>query len=153
MKMRGLFTRALMLATTLGCTGCGGLYLYDVTLTPTQLCEIQPSGDICEDEGAPAKETFALEYREGRTFVYFGRESWIAEGLTGERTVNKEEVVIIEPGCTITTTRDLKFDEDGQTFSGTLVDRQETRGPEECGQTPRGERTEFTLAGEATRQL
>lgn len=144
----------LMLATS-ALTGCGGLRLYEVTLTPSVRCEITPMGDRCRDpEPLPLTETFALEQTEGRTAVHAGSRTFWAEGtsetLRAHRVVKETRL----PGpCTTTTTEVLEFTADGAQLTGTLKRTVEIGGPPACGETPRGERFEYTVAGPRTNQL
>lgn len=138
----------------LGLTGCEGVELYDVTRTSLEQCEIRPNGEFCGDTAPAVSQLFAVERRETHTFVHFEEETWVAEGTEGERAVEKLDLVTREPGpCTTTLRRTLRFSENGADFTGTLEIATRVEGPEACGETPRGERSVYSLAGARTNSI
>ena len=137
-------------AAALLCAACQpDISFYNVTRTPTQECEIFPNERFCDELSPPLVETWSVEIREPRTFVYGEGEVWVADGIEGKRTVLKRSVVTRDPGpCTTTSERQLTFDEDASTFSGTLEIVNRVEGPAQCGDTPRGDSHVFELAGD-----
>lgn len=134
--------------------GCGGIELYDVRRTPTLDCEIRPSAEFCGDLGAAVDQVFAVERKADTTVLYFDEETWTADGIAGVRAVLKETRVTRDPGpCTSTQRAELTFDEDGASLSGTLEVSTRIEGPDACGETPRGERRQYSLTGLATNSI
>jgi hypothetical protein len=133
---------------------CGGIELYDVVRTPVADCEIRPTGEFCGDVGAAVNQVFAVERKEATTVLYFDEQTWVADGITGERSVLKETQVTRDPGpCTSLRRAELAFDEDGANFTGTLEISTRIEGPDACGETPRGERRLFSLTGQQTNSI
>ncbi len=121
---------------------------YETTRTPTQECEIFPNDQFCDELTAPVVETWTVEIREPQTFIYETGQIWIADGFQGPRESLKRSIVTRDPGpCTTTTERHLSFDEDGETFTGTLEVVNRIEGPAECGDTPRGDSHVYDLVG------
>lgn len=135
-------------------SGCEGVELYDVTRTSILDCDIRPNGEFCGDLAPPHEQVFAVERRDTHTLLYFDEETWIAEGIDGERSVVKVDQSTRDPGpCTNTLRRELKFSENGEELSGTLEISTRTEGPEACGETPRGDRRVFSLTGFRTSSI
>lgn len=148
-------TRALPILVAL-VAGCGpSLVFYDVVRTPTRECEIFPDDEFCDELSPPVVETWSVEIKDERTYVYADGDVWIAEGDgTDEdappRAVLKRSVVADARACTTTTERRLSFAEDGETFTGTLDVVVRLEGPPACGDTPRGETHAYALNGVVT---
>ena len=152
MSRRALPALALAAAALTG--GCGGVELYDVTRTSVVECEIRPNGEFCGDPLPPSAQLFAVERRDTFTLVHFDEETWIAEGVEGERSVVKVDRTTRDPGpCTSTLTRQLDFSENGEDFTGTLEIATRVEGPEACGDTPRGTRSVYSLTGVRTNSI
>ena len=151
MRRAGIALALLLLA------GCGGrMDLYQVSRVLTEDCEINSTGEFCDDVGAqdPVVETFAVEREDEVTIVYFGEQAWVARGAEGQRTSTKEDRITSEPGpCTTIRKRVLTFDVDAQTFSGSLEVESRIEGNEACGDTPRGRRQSFSLTGSVTNAI
>lgn len=149
--MRALPT--LLLVSSLA-SACGGIELYDVTRTQVEDCDIRPNGEFCSDLGAPLQQVVAVELRETHTYLYIDEETWIAEGIEGERAVTKIDQATRDPGpCTTTLARTLEFSENGESFSGRLEIATRIEGPDACGETPRGTRRTFSLVGVQTNSI
>ncbi len=138
----------LALSLVIG-SGCGGtLELYDVTRTSIMECDIRPNGQFCGDPAPQLVQLFAVERRQSHTVLHFDEETWVADGIEGERSVLKSDQSTRDPGpCTTTLRRELTFDENGDELSGTLEISTRIEGPEACGETPRGELSLFSLTG------
>ncbi len=137
---------------------CERVDFYDVVKTPVEDCDILPQGEFCGDVGGPSVEKFGVEIRAESTVLYFGEETWVATGIEGERVVIKEDRATREPGpCTTSSKRTLRFDTgnvDGvAVFTGTLEQSTRIEGPDACGDTPRGTRIFYNLAGERSERF
>jgi hypothetical protein len=144
----------LLLALGFGSACQGGVLLYEVDRTSVLECDIRPNGRFCGDPLPPSTQLFAVERNGSFTLVHFDQETWVAEGVEGERSVLKEERTTREPGpCTSTLQRRLEFDEDGKVFTGTLEITTRVEGPSACGDTPRGEHRVFSLTGARTTSI
>lgn len=142
----------LLLVTAL--CGCSDTTLYQVTMTMVLRCEIRPNGEFCGDPAPPTTQLFVVEHKAGHTRVYFDEEAWIAEGEVGELLVTKAHSVTREPGpCTTSSQRELRFQEESLSFTGTLSTSTRIEGPDSCGETPRGTRDVLSLTGYETDQL
>lgn len=145
---------SLLVAAAALASGCESFELYDVMRTSVLECDVRPNGEFCGDPLPPSTQLFAVERREAFTLVHFDEETWIADGIEGERSVVKADQTTREPGpCTTSLRRTLKFDENGQTFTGTLEIATRVEGPEACGETPRGERSVYSLSGSRTNSI
>jgi len=146
--------RALVVTLALLVSSCGGVVRYSVTKTPTDECIIRSNGEFCDEEDRlppPTTETWTAETIDDKTILYIGEETWVADGVEGERRVVKLERTGAEL-CTTTTTRTLVFDvvenEEGTpVLVGSFDERVRVEGPEVCGETPFGTRRSFSLAG------
>lgn len=147
--------RALLVVAAVGCSaGCEGIELYEVTRTAVLECDVRPNGEFCGDLPTPLVQVFAVERREAHTLLYFDEETWVADGIDGERSVVKMDQTTRDPGpCTTTLRRALEFSENGEELSGTLEVASRIEGPEACGETPRGERSVFSLTGFRTNSI
>lgn len=148
--------RALLLVAAALAFGsaCEGIELYDVERRSVLECDIRPNGRFCVDPLPTSSQLFALERRESFTLVHFDEETWVADGIEGERSVLKIDRTTRDPGpCTSTLRRVLEFDADGESFSGTLEISTRVEGPSACGDTPRGELSVFSLAGARTNSI
>lgn len=150
---RLLLPSALGLAA-LAMMGCGGVELYDVSRTSVLECDIRPNGEFCGDPLPRSEQLFAVERRDTFTLVHFEEETWVANGVEGERSVLKVDRSTRDPGpCTTTLRRLLEFSENGESFTGTLEISTRVEGPEACGETPRGTRSVYSLTGVRTNSI
>jgi hypothetical protein len=148
--------------TLSGCT-CDTFTFYEVIRTPTDECDITPTGEFCvepEQVSPPTFEVWAIERRADEVRVIVDEEVWIASAPLAETpdriTSSKLEIATIDPGpCTTTTTRSfdliaVAFDDasGASELVGTLNESTRLTGPEDCGETPRGLRTVASLAGD-----
>jgi hypothetical protein len=149
--------RALLplLLTMCAMSGCRFDYFwfFDVLRVPAELCDIQPQGEFCGDEGLPPEEQegWAVE-REGEVVqVFIDEEIWIAvedEEDDTKLTAHKLEVMTSDPGpCTTTRDRALKLTVTFDALTGSYVDATRTEGGQDCGDSPRGERVTYGLEG------
>jgi hypothetical protein len=145
---------ALALATV-PLLGCEGVARYSVTQTSVDDCIIRANGEFCDEEDTlapPTVETYILELLDEETLIYIGEETWIADGIEGERTVVKEER-LARSLCTTTTTRTLVFDTlanadtGAPELVGSFEERVRVDGPDSCGETPYGWRKRYSLFG------
>ena len=137
----------LLLFSQIGCGG--GLIIYEVTLTPAEICIIRPGGEFCDQEDtfpAPSVQNWSVDLTETHTIIYADTSTWIAEGIEGERSVIKEERVS-QNACVTTTTNHLIFNENREDFTGTLEEKVRLVGDETCGDTPWGMRHLFQISG------
>lgn len=135
-------------------SACEGIELYEVTRTPVVECEIRPNGEFCGDVGSPIVQVWAVELRETHTFLHFDEETWVADGIEGERTVTKIDQATRDPGpCTTTLSRKLDFVENGESITGSLEVATRVEGPEACGETPRGTRSVISVTGPRTNSI
>lgn len=152
MSRRALTVAAVCLVAL--ASGCEGVELYDVTRTSVLECDIRPNGEFCGDPLPPAEQLFAVERRDTFTLVHFDEETWVAEGIEGERSVLKVDRTTRDPGpCTTTLRRQLEFSENGSDFTGTLEISTRVEGPDACGETPRGTRSVYSLTGVRTNSI
>ncbi|MFZ9886725.1 MAG: hypothetical protein ACO3JL_04405 [Myxococcota bacterium] len=129
-------------------TGCSDTTLYEVTMTMVLRCDIRPNGEFCGDPSPPVNQTFVVEHQQGNTLVYFDEEAWVAQGEEGELLVTKVTAVTREPGpCTTSSRRELRFQEEASSLTGTLSTSTRIEGPDSCGETPRGTREVISLTG------
>jgi hypothetical protein len=129
--------------------GCGGLTVYNVTLSAVEICIIRPGGEFCDPEEtfpAPSSQNWSVEKTDTHTIIYADTATWIADGIEGERSVIKEERVT-QDACVTTTSRNLLFNENLEDFTGTLEEKVRLVGDETCGDTPWGTRQLFQLTG------
>jgi len=152
---RPSLTIGILLGTGLASVGCEQpVARYEVTVSVTDDCVIRSNGRFCDEpESLPSDvvTTVAVELVEPdndrdipHTFLYYENELFIAPGVEGERRVLKETRTF-SGGCTVTVTEELRFNEDGTTFSGTLMRQTRTTGPESCGDTPFGTYREMNI--------
>lgn len=155
MKRAHLILTALLSQLVLA--GCSGMSLYGVIRSQVDDCDITPTGEFCSEEppDVQIEEVFAVELRDdGHTVVYFGDEAWVAKGVEGPREVVKEEKATRLPGpCTSTLRRELSFDIQGTSLTGTFQESTRVEGPPACGETPRGTRARYTLTGTQTNSI
>lgn len=132
------------------------LRFYEVTRTPTEECDILPQGEFCvtpDELSPPTFEVWSVETRGDETRVFADEEVWVADALDEGEDPNfvsssKREISAREPGpCTTESARAIELlatdaDLTGQSFARSRLD-----GPEECGETPRGQRTVARLDG------
>lgn len=149
----------LALGVTTGLGGAcafDGLRFYEVTRTPTDECDIRPQGEFCvtvEELSPPTFEIWSVERHGDEVRVFVDDEVWVAqppgEGDEAELVVaDKLEVVTAEPGpCTTETVRSLSVLATADDITGTLGDKVRLEGPEACGETPLGKRTQSRIDG------
>lgn len=157
----GLFALA-----SAGSCRCDSFRFYEVTRSFVDQCDILPQGEFCDEEGeqlpAPVFEIWAIEHRAQETRVVVDEEVWIADPQDPEQPTfiraSKLEVATVEPGpCTTTRTRSFVIEEttavdpaSGATVEailGNMAEKTRLTGPDDCGETPRGERTEAGIVG------
>jgi hypothetical protein len=136
---------------------CDSFRFYEVTRAAVDECDILPQGEFCDEEGeglsAPVFEIWAVEHRGDETRVIVDEEVWMPvvadPEAPDELSASKLEVSTVEPGpCTTTTTRSFVILADTQALSGEFAASTRLTGPDDCGETPRGQRSVATLAGE-----
>lgn len=149
---RALLAAWLGLVAVSGCR-CDTFEFYEVIRTPTEECDILPSGEFCNPEGlsAPTFEIWSVEHVGEDVRVIVDEEVWIGvlDTQNPDRiTSSKKEVASVAPGpCTTTTTRSFDILVDGAALTGTILGEQVLTGPDDCGEVPRGLRSAATLAG------
>jgi len=131
--------------------GCSPLVRYEVFRTPVEDCEIRPNGEFCDEVDqlpSPTIEIWVVELLPDaeQTILYINDETWIADGIEGDRTTIKERRQSRNQ-CTTTTRRTLEFDEDGQALIGVYTESLRVEGPEACGDAPFGDRQRADLTG------
>lgn len=153
--MRLALASALAIVAASGCQ-CDSFRFYEVTRSAVDECDILPQGEFCDEEGeglsAPVFEVWAVEHRADETRVIVDEEVWIAVAANPETpdelSSSKLEVSTVEPGpCTTTTTRSFVILADTQALTGSFTASTRLTGPDDCGDTPRGQRSEADLAG------
>lgn len=153
--MRASLGFALCVVAATGCQ-CDSFRFYEVNRTAVDECDILPQGEFCDEEGeglpAPVFEIWAVEHRGDETRVIVDEEVWIPEALDpevpDELSASKVEIATVEPGpCTTTTTRSFVIQADSQALTGTFKASTRLTGPDDCGETPRGRRSEAALDG------
>ena len=151
-------TRALFaMAVLLSAAGCrfDTFRFYDVTLTPTEDCDIRPNGEFCDPNALPppTTESWSVERVGDETRVFIEEEVWVASPLGKNDDPNlvkadKIEVTTRDPGpCTTTVTRDFRVLATEQGISGEIHEKTRLVGDEACGDTPTGKRTTATVGG------
>lgn len=138
-----------------GCQ-CDSFRFYEVTRAAVDECDILPQGEFCDEEGeglsAPVFEIWAVEQRGDETRVIVDEEVWMAVAVNPDTpdqlSASKLEVSTVEPGpCTTTTTRSFVIIADAAQLTGEFEASTRLTGPDDCGETPRGQRSTATLAG------
>jgi hypothetical protein len=151
---RTLAPLALSVLAGFALCACGGIELYNVTREPVADCEIRPQGEFCGDLGAPVQQVIAVERKDEVTVLHFDEETWVAQGIDGERQVLKETLITRDPGpCTSTLRKVLVFSENSTRLQGSLEISTRIEGAAACGETPRGDRKRFSLLGDATNSI
>lgn len=154
-------TRATWLSSlcmVVALSGCqyDSFRFYEVTRAAIDECDILPQGEFCDEEGeglsAPVFEIWAVEQRGDETRVIVDEEVWMAVATNPDApdqvSASKLEVSTVEPGpCTTTTTRSFVIAADAEQLTGEFEASTRLTGPDDCGETPRGQRSTATLAG------
>lgn len=164
MRRRPRLVACLLLVAASGACRCDTFYFYDVVRARTEECDILPQGELCDEpEGfaPPVTEVWGVEHTGDQVRVYVDEEVWIANPANPEDdpdfvTANKLEVSAREPGpCTTARTRSFEIFASAAWVNGVLTgeltgeiaERSRLDGPEECGETPTGLRTNSRLDG------
>lgn len=149
---RVLFSLVALTGVLLGTTGCNPILRYNVSQATAEDCIIRTNGEFCDEAEQfppPTVAVWSIEVREDITYIYIGDETWVAHQLEGPFTILKEERQSRNL-CTTEYTRELSFDYDFESLSGTFDERVRTDGPDSCGDTPFGNRRAFTIVGVAS---
>lgn len=145
-----------------GAVGCvdNSTVFYEVTSARVEECAIRANGEFCvePDQFDPPETTvWTVELGDKVSRLVVDEEVWVLDPLDeGEdpfqatHTSTRSSIVTSGNGpCTSTKSEALSFSADGTDFGGSLRVETVLSGPEACGDTPVGERSEDDLAGSA----
>jgi hypothetical protein len=157
--MRAALPCALVVVAAAGGCRFDSVRFYDVLRTPTQECDILPQGEFCvetEQLSPPTNEVWTVERRGDEVRVFVDDEVWVAnepaeDDEPDQVKADKLEIATRDPGpCTTTTTGSFDIVANAETLSGTAKASTRLEGAEDCGDTPRGERSVARLDGTVT---